>query len=85
MQHRFIYFMRLIISKPHIDGLHTLRANKPQLLCELWGHEGMHHLYVNPRDIFTIHLSLKVQKTWPSLKATNLAQKTTISNAVRGM
>ena len=41
-------------------GLPALHVGKPQLSCDLWAHEGVHCLFVNPWDISTIHLSLKV-------------------------
>jgi hypothetical protein len=50
---------------------------KPQPLCDLQAHENMRCLFVNQRHILSIHLSFKVQKTWPWLKA-KIGHKTTI-------
>ena len=59
-------------------GLPALRAGKPQLPCELWAHKRVRCLFVNPRDISTIHLTLKGQNTWSWLRATSLGHKTNV-------
>ena len=65
-------------------GLPALPIGKPQLPCEFWAQEGMACLFVNPWDISPIHLSLKVQKTWPRLKATSLGHNANVLHSVRG-
>ena len=57
-------------------GLPALSIGKPQLPCG--------SLFLDPWDIFLIHLSLKVQKTWPRLKATSLGHKAIVLHLVRG-
>jgi hypothetical protein len=57
-----IYIMQLIFPKLHIDGFVPLRVSKPQLLCKLWSHEGVHCLFLKSWDISTFHLSLQAQK-----------------------
>ena len=72
------------LCKPHLGGL-TCFINR-QAPTPLWilGSKRSDSLFGNPWDISSIHLSLKVQMTWPRLKAASLGQKTIVLHSVRG-
>ena len=81
MQCHLINFTSLIFPNRTSMGIFFTRPQAPTP-CELWFHVAVRYFFVNPLDIFAIHLSLKAQKTWLWLKDTNLGHKTTVKHLV---
>ena len=65
MHRRLLCLMRSPFANRTLVGLPALPVRKPQLLCELWTHEGMPCLFLNPWDMFPIDSGHDVKKIWP--------------------